>query len=139
MSAYPVLVSAIQVGPVVDVDSTVIVEGVDGGQWLGGRAPPSLLFCTMEMRSGGCDAYDVSPFDACVAIVDDGGCSYEEKATNAAAAGAAGIVVVSSDEELSVMGCKTCRMLQIFGSMISRSDGLRLRRALDDDSRARIM
>jgi hypothetical protein len=93
----------------------------------------------MEMRSGGCDAYDVSPFDACVAIVDDGGCSYEEKATNAAAAGAAGIVVVSSDEELSVMGCKTCRVLQIFGSMISRSDGVRLRRALDADSTARIV
>jgi hypothetical protein len=91
------------------------------------------------MRSRGCDAFDVTPFDGCVAIVDEGSCSFETKASNAAVAGAAGILVVAATEEVSVMGCRTCQMLQIFGSMISRSDGERLRRITESDSSARIM
>jgi hypothetical protein len=103
------------------------------------KPPQAVQLCTSEMRSGGCDAYDVTPFDGCVAIVDAGGCSYETKAANAAAAGAAGILVVAADDELAVMGCRTCQRLPIFGSMISRSDGQHLRRILDSDSTARIM
>ncbi len=137
MSAYPTPVSAIEVR--LGADSVMAIEGVDGGAWLGSKAPQMLQLCVMEMRSAGCDAFDVSPFDGCVAIVDDGGCSYETKATNAAAAGAVGILVVADDEAVSVMGCKTCQLLPLFGSMISRGDGDRLRRAIDADSSARIV
>jgi hypothetical protein len=137
MSAYPTLVSAIEV--TVGSNAVLAIEGVDGGGWLGVKPPPTLQFCVAELRSRGCDSFDVSSFDGCVAITDDGGCSYETKATNAAAAGAAGILVVADDEILSVMGCKTCQRLQLFGSMISRSDGDRLRRVVDSDSSARIM
>jgi hypothetical protein len=153
MSTYPTPVSAIDVR--VGSASVLAIEGVDGGAWLSGKPSQQQLFCAVEMRSGGCDAYDISPFDGCVAITDDGGCSYETKAANAAAAGgalctsscvavhaaagAAGILVVAVDSVLSVMGCKTCAKLPLFGWMISRSDGDRLRRVLDADSSARIM
>jgi hypothetical protein len=86
MSAYPTPVSAIDVK--VGSASVLAIEGVDGGAWLSGTPAQQQQFCAMEMRSGGCDAFDITPFDGCVAITDDGGCSYETKAANAAAAGA---------------------------------------------------
>jgi hypothetical protein len=137
MSAFPTAVSAIEV--TVGANVVLAFEGVSGGGWLGGKPARALQFCVAELRSKGCDAFDVTAVDGCVAITDDGGCSYETKATNAAAAGAAGILVVADDDTLSVMGCKTCQLLQLFGSMISRSDGDRLRRVVDADSSARIM
>jgi hypothetical protein len=137
MSAFPSLVSVIEVTAGAAV--VLAVEGADGGSWLGSKPPQGLQLCSSEMRSGGCDAYDVTPFEGCVAIVDDGGCSYETKAANAAAAGASGILVVAADDDVAVMGCRTCQALHMFGSMISRSDGQRLRRAIDSDASARIM
>ncbi len=86
MSAYPTPVSAIDVK--VGSASVLAIEGVDGGAWLSSTPAQQQQFCAMEMRSGGCDAFDITPFDGCVAITDDGGCSYETKAANAAAAGA---------------------------------------------------
>jgi hypothetical protein len=136
MSAFPSLVSAIEVK--LGAESVFAIEGVDGGSWLGAKAPQSQQLCLRELRSAGCDSFDTSPFDGCVAVADDGGCSYETKATNAAAAGASGLLVVASDDVPFVMGCRTCERLQMFGSMISRSDGERLRRVLDSDSSVRI-